>query len=157
MPAKRLPSQKASPLASPAAAARAAAHPQKDARGNAANPKEFVAAPDHGAMVRERFAATQNWLAGAKAGHYAIQLMTVSEKELPRLENFLLYAAKIIPKEEIYVYSVKINGGQYYRAAYGNFTGASDATAALKELAPSLKANSPFLRSVERMRSQNRR
>ena len=151
---KGRPSENASAVAAPATATRAKDLSTGNGQGHAGSTS---GAPNRGGMVRERFAATQSWLEGAPAGHYAIQLITVSEKELPRLENFLLYAAKAIPKEEIYVYSVKIDGGQYYRAAYGSFPGASDATAALKELPEPLKANAPYLRSIERMRSQNRR
>ena len=146
----------AAALAAPAAAASASPRSQRSAQDKASLAARLRAAPERGPIVRERFDAAQSWLEGAPAGHYAIQLMTVSAKELPRLESFLLHAAKLIPKEEIFVYSVRIDGAQHYRAAYGNFIGPGEAVAALKELPPPLRANAPYLRPIERMRSQNR-
>ncbi len=146
----------AAALAAPTAAASASPRSQGGAQNKASLAARSRAAPERGPIVRERFEAAQSWLEGAPTGHYAIQLMTVSAKELPRLESFLLHAAKLIPKEEIFVYSVRIDGAQHYRAAYGNFTGTGEAVAALKELPPPLRANAPYLRPIERMRSQNR-
>jgi septal ring-binding cell division protein DamX len=54
------------------------------------------------------------------------------------------------------VYSVKIEGQQHYRVAYGSFPSASNALEAIKGLPPLLSAYEPYARSVERMRSQNR-
>lgn len=112
--------------------------------------------PGRGKLARERFEATQQWLPTALGDRYAIQLVTVSSEQLGLLEDFLLKASRIVPTEELYIYSVKINGQQHYRVAYGSYESSARAFEAIKELPPSFSAYHPYYRSVERMRSQNR-
>src|SRR6266581_4623075 len=112
--------------------------------------------PERGELARGRFAATQEWLQGAPRDHYAIQLAIVNSKELGQLEDFLLRASKVLPVGEFFVYSVKIDGRQHYRVAYGSYASPAEALDAIKGLPPQLSAYHPYYRSVERMRSQNR-
>jgi len=111
--------------------------------------------PQAGKLVQQRFASTQEWLKSAPGRHVALQLMTVGESDVPRLEQFLARAARLVDEEQLHVYSVKIEGAQHYRAAYGDFSGRSEAEQAITGLPPLLAAQSPFQRSVARMRSQN--
>jgi septal ring-binding cell division protein DamX len=83
-------------------------------------------------------------------------LAIVNSKELGQLEDFLLRASKTLPLGELLVYSVKIDGLQHYRVAYGSYASAEQALAAMKGLPPPISAYHPYYRSVERMRSQNR-
>jgi MSHA biogenesis protein MshM len=115
-----------------------------------------VATPPKPKLVQQRFAATQEWLKKAPDGHYAIQLLTVKETDVGRLESFLRKAAAEVPDQDIHVYSVKIDGAQHYRAAYGSYPDVTSVRAAMKELPALLKAQNPYHRSIERMRSQNR-
>ncbi len=112
--------------------------------------------PERGELARGRFTATQEWLQSAPTDHYAIQLAIVNSKELGQLEDFLLRASKVLPVGELFVYSVKIDGQQHYRVAYGSYASPEQALAAIKGLPPLLSAYHPYYRSVERMRSQNR-
>ena len=113
--------------------------------------------PHDGELVRARFAATQDWLKATPGSRYSIQLVTVNSTQLAQLEDFLLKASKVIPSEELLVYGVKIDGEQHYRAAYGSYATAADALAAIRELPTWITEQQPYCRSVERMRSQNRR
>ena len=112
--------------------------------------------PERGELARRRFATTQEWLKGAPGDRYAIQLAVVNSKELGQLEDFLLRISKILPVDELYVYSVKIDGRQHYRVAYGSYASPDQALAAMRGLPPVISAYHPYYRSVERMRSQNR-
>jgi MSHA biogenesis protein MshM len=112
--------------------------------------------PARGQFTRERFAATQEWLKTAPEYTYVVQLVTVNSSELGRLEDFLLKAAKVVPAEGLLVYSVIINGQQYYRAGYGSYASAADAQVAINQLPPLFAPVRPYYRSVERIRSQNR-
>ena len=114
------------------------------------------AAPETGEFVRERFQATQEWLRSAPGDRYAIQLATVNSGGLAQLEEFLHRASKMVPAGELFVYSVKIDGQQHYRAAYGSYASPAQALAAINGLPPLFSAYHPYYRSVERMRSQNR-
>jgi len=112
--------------------------------------------PARGELARRRFTVTQEWLRSTPGDRYAIQLAIVNSKELGQLEDFLLRTSKILPVGELFVYSVKINGQQHYRVAYGSYASPDQALAAIRGLPPLISAYHPFYRSVERMRSQNR-
>jgi septal ring-binding cell division protein DamX len=71
------------------------------------------------------------------------------------LERLLRQAAELVNPDELYVYGVKINGQQYYRAAYGVFPTADAAAKAIEELPASLRSRRPYQRSVDSMRAQN--
>lgn len=83
-------------------------------------------------------------------------MITVRESEARRLEDFLLKTSKLVPEEHLYVYSVKIDGVQHYRVALGTYPTVAEVRAAIQELPDFLRSRSPYHRSVERMRSQNR-
>jgi type II secretory pathway predicted ATPase ExeA len=112
--------------------------------------------PERGEFVRARFEATQEWLQNAPDDHYAIQLVTVNSGELRKLEDFLHRASAMVPAGELFVYSVKIDGQQHYRVAYGSYASPAQALDAIKGLPPLFSAYHPYYRSVEKMRSQNR-
>ena len=109
-----------------------------------------------GKMTHERFEATQEWLKTAPGNHYAVQLLTVKATEPKRMEDFLHKAAKLVSPEDLHVYSVKIDGQQHYRVAFGTFTSTSEIQSAIKDLPILFKAQNPYQRSIDRMRSQNR-
>ena len=113
--------------------------------------------PASGKLTQERFAATQKWLPSAPGEQIAIQLLTVTNKDVRRIEDVLIRVpSRKLKIEDFYVYSVKINDVQHYRLAYGLYASAETATKAMRDLPPPYKALAPFQRSVERMRSQNR-
>ena len=119
-------------------------------------PNMGPAAPTRGKLVQHYYQNTQAWLSEAPGNNHSIQLFTVKSGELRRLEDFLLKASRLVAAEELHVYSVKIDGQQCYRAAYGQFSGPAEAQAAIKELPALFRAQNPYPRSIERMRSQNR-
>jgi len=112
--------------------------------------------PERGNLLQERFQATQEWLRDAPGDHFAIQLAIANSNELQPLEDFLLEASKVLSKDELFVYSVIIDGQQHYRVAYGNYANPAQARSAIDKLPSMFNAYRPYYRSVERMRSQNR-
>lgn len=113
--------------------------------------------PASGKLTRARFAATQQWLQSAAEDQYSIQLLTVNQQEIRRIEDLLLRVpSRKLEIEDFYVYSVKINDQQHYRVAYGLYPTTDATSKAMRELPPTYRALSPFQRSVGRMRSQNR-
>jgi MSHA biogenesis protein MshM len=107
-------------------------------------------------LWRERLAATRELLEATPGDRQAIQLLTVDADDTAGLENFLLRASKLVSADGLLVYSVKFGGRQHYRVAYGNFSDAKAALAAADGLPAVLRAQGPYPRSFERMRSQNR-
>jgi septal ring-binding cell division protein DamX len=107
-------------------------------------------------LWRERLAVTQKLLEATPGDRQAIQLVTVDADNTAGLENFLLRASKLVSADGLLVYSVKFGGRQHYRVAYGNYPDAKEALAAVNGLPAALRAQGPYPRSFERMRSQNR-
>ncbi|HET7766668.1 MAG TPA: AAA family ATPase [Burkholderiales bacterium] len=134
----------------------AAAEVRSALKQGADAPERKPVPPTEGGLSRQRFEAAQTWLRDTPGDRYAIQLATVSAEEMPQLEDFLKKAGTTVPESELFVYSVKIDGEQHYRVAYGSFSSAAKALEAMKGLPQLLAAYQPFTRSVERMRSQNR-
>ena len=152
------------PQRDPAAAVQPAAQVQSEKNLNPAvksltgDDAVAMQAPENhslGKLAQQSFAKTQEWLRGAPGKNYSIQLITVAESEPARLESFIHRAQKLLPTQDLYVYSVKINGAQHYRVAMGNYPTTVDVRNAISELPADLKAPNPYFRSVDRMRSQN--
>ena len=111
--------------------------------------------PPASRIARERFSATQLWLRDAPGSSYSLQLAIFSDAEGARMENFLRQAAESLNPSELYVYSVKVNGQQHYRVAYGVYATVDEIRAALDMLPAAMKAQSPFYRTVGDMRRLN--
>jgi MSHA biogenesis protein MshM len=121
-----------------------------------ARPLEAPAGPTppvSGKLAQERFAYTQRWLKTAPSGSYTIQVLTVSDSQT--IERFLGAASQEVNLEDIYLYSVKLNGRQYYGVTYGNYPSLEDTITAMGDLPMSFKSRGPFHRSIPVMRRQN--
>jgi len=122
-----------------------------------ASSQDHVPPPPAGALLRERFAATQEWLKSAPGDQYSIQLFTAGAHDLRVAEEMLARAAaRNLALSDFYLYGVKIDDSQHYRLAYGLYPTFADANKGIGGLPPDYRQFSPYLRSVERMRSQNR-
>jgi type II secretory pathway predicted ATPase ExeA len=146
----------ATPPAVPTPAAAPAVPPE--ARPPAARATDSASGPvppASGKLAQARFAATQQWLKTAPAGHYTIQLLTVTAADVPTLERFLRQAAELLDIEQVRVYSVKIGGEQHYAATYGLYPSLEATIDAMGELPSTFKARGPYHRSVTLMRRQN--
>ena len=155
------PARPATPAASSAAPAPAAATSREQvaavaATGAKPGSQNNVPPPPVGKLMRARFAATQEWLKSAPGDEYSIQLFTAGTQDLHVVEGLLAEAAaKNLAPSDFYVYGVKIDDQQHYRLAYGLYRSFAEARRSIKNLPPAYRQFSPYLRSVERMRSQN--
>jgi type II secretory pathway predicted ATPase ExeA len=109
--------------------------------------------PASGKLTQERFAATQRWLRSAPSGSWTIQLLTTGDSRA--IERFLEQAAQEVKLEDVYIYSVKLNGRQYYGVTYGNYPSLEETITAMGDLPLSFKSRGPFHRSIPVMRRQN--
>ena len=113
--------------------------------------------PAAGKLMRARFTETQEWLKKAPADHYSIQLFTAAARDLHIAEELLARAsARKLGLPDFYVYGVKIDDQQHYRLAYGLYATYADAKESIASLPAAYRQFGPYLRSVERMQSQNR-
>jgi len=140
------------PVTLPQPAAKPAAGAAEPGAANYAPPP-----PPAGKLTRARFAATQEWLKGAPGAQYSIQLFTAGARDLQTVEEMLARAgSRKLELADFYVYGVKIDDQQHYRLAYGLFPSFAEATQGIGKLHPAYRQFAPYVRSVERMRSQNR-
>jgi type II secretory pathway predicted ATPase ExeA/septal ring-binding cell division protein DamX len=109
--------------------------------------------PASGKLAQERFAATQRWIRSAPSGSWTIQLMTSGDARA--IERFLEQAGQEVRLEDIYLYSVKLQGRQYYGVTYGNYPSLEDTITAMGDLPLDFKSRGPFHRSIPVMRRQN--
>jgi len=112
--------------------------------------------PPGGKLTQARFAATQEWLKSAPGDRYSIQLFTAGARDLHTIEELLASAAAAkLDLSDFYIYGVRIDNQQHYRLAYGLYPTFTAADQGIKNLPPAYRQFGPFLRSVQRMRSQN--
>jgi type II secretory pathway predicted ATPase ExeA/septal ring-binding cell division protein DamX len=109
--------------------------------------------PASGKLAQERFTATQRWLRTAPSGSWTIQLLTTGDSRA--IERFLELAAQEVKLEDVYIYSVKLDGRQYYGVTYGNYPSLEETITAMGDLPLSFKSRGPFHRSIPVMRRQN--
>ncbi|MBE0619630.1 MAG: AAA family ATPase [Burkholderiales bacterium] len=144
-------------LATPAAAPPRERPPAPAAGSAGADSRNYLPPPPAGALTRARFDATQEWLKGAPGDHYSIQLYTADAQHLRAVEGLLARAApEHLDLTDFHLYGVKIDGRQHYRLAYGLYATPAQADQHIKSLPMVYRQSGPYLRSVERMRSQNR-
>jgi septal ring-binding cell division protein DamX len=149
----------ARPAEKPAVTPGPAERPAAVAAGTAAPASQNQASPPApaGKLTRARFDATQELLKKAPGDAYSIQLVTANTADLHAIEELLARSAVSgLAPSDFYVYGVKIGEQQHYRLAYGLFPTFNDANQAMRHLPSAYTQFRPFLRSVGRMRSQNR-
>jgi type II secretory pathway predicted ATPase ExeA len=109
-------------------------------------------APD---VLESRLAATEKWLATENGNLYIIQLLgTVDATQLKLHLNDL---SKSIEMNKIFVYRTLANGRPLLTVLYGTFGDRRSAQVVLDKLPEDLKANRPFLRTVEGVRDELKR
>jgi type II secretory pathway predicted ATPase ExeA/septal ring-binding cell division protein DamX len=148
-PAPPVPALAAAPVASPSTSE--ASNPVKPPAAVSVGPIP----PPSGKLTQQRFAATQQWLRTAPAGHYTIQLLTVSAGDTAVMERFLRQAEDLVDLADMRVYSVKLGGQQHYSATYGLYPSLEETITAMGDLPSSFKSRGPYHRSVTLMRRQN--
>jgi type II secretory pathway predicted ATPase ExeA/septal ring-binding cell division protein DamX len=109
--------------------------------------------PASGKLALDRFTATQRWLRTAPSSSWTIQVLTTSDSRA--MERFLEQAAQEVDLGEVYIYSVKLGGRQYYGVTYGNYPSLEETITAMGGLPLSFKSRGPFHRSIPVMRRQN--
>lgn len=106
-------------------------------------------APD---LLEQRLLATDRWLAQAHGGTFSIQLLGSTDPRM--LQRYLQILSKYIEIEQVFVYRTTANEEPSMTVLYGAFAVRDDAVRSLDELPAELKANRPFIRTVQGVRSE---
>lgn len=105
-------------------------------------------------LAGARLAATQAWLAKASPTTLGIHIELLGDLDNSRLENYLTNLAKVVDIQQVFVYRTKAGGKPAYSVVYGSFSSRAAANAALENLPAKLRAQGPYLRSVQGMRAE---
>jgi septal ring-binding cell division protein DamX len=115
----------------------------------AASPAGDSAAPD---LLEQRLLATERWLAEANAGVFSIQLLGSTDQQM--LKSYLNNLTNYIERDRIFVYRTVANQAPSMTVLYGEFVARADAIRSLDGLPPELRANRPYIRTVQGIRSE---
>jgi type II secretory pathway predicted ATPase ExeA/septal ring-binding cell division protein DamX len=115
----------------------------------AASSSADSAAPD---LLEQRLLATERWLAEADAGMFSIQLLGSTDQQM--LKSYLNNLTNYIERDRIFVYRTVANQAPSMTVLYGEFLARADAVRSLDGLPPELRANRPYIRTVQGIRSE---
>jgi type II secretory pathway predicted ATPase ExeA/septal ring-binding cell division protein DamX len=140
-------------LASDSAGPAAAQAPDGAAAPVAAAVQEAGLAPaNQPDLLEQRLLATERWLAEANGSVFSIQLLGSTDQEM--LRRYLNDLSNYIERDRIFVYRTVANQAPSITVLYGAFLARADAIRSLDGLPPELKANRPYIRTVQGIRSE---
>jgi MSHA biogenesis protein MshM len=103
-------------------------------------------------LLEQRLLATERWLAEAQGGTFSIQLLGSNDPVL--LRSYFETLGKYIELEKVFVYRTLANQQPSMTVLYGAFGRRADAVKSLEALPDELKANRPYIRTVQGVRSE---
>jgi septal ring-binding cell division protein DamX len=104
----------------------------------------------HSDLLEQRLLATERWLDEAEGSIFSIQLLGSNDPAL--LRNSFETLAKYIEREKVFVYRTLANQQPSRTVLYGAFGTRLDAVKSLEALPEELKANRPYIRTVQGIR-----
>ncbi|MCE2998447.1 MAG: hypothetical protein LW892_01250, partial [Betaproteobacteria bacterium] len=105
-----------------------------------------------GKLLRERLAATEQWLAQSTPQTYTVQLLG-ADNEI-QLNQHLRFIANIIEINNVFVYRTLAKGEPALTLTWGSFDNPRAAREAMAKLPPALKQYRPLLRTVQGIRTE---
>jgi MSHA biogenesis protein MshM len=143
----------AAPVAPPpAAAVEPSGVPGPSRAATSAVASAAPSASPAGDLLEQRLLATDRWLAEERASVFSIQLLGSTDPEM--LRRYLKTLSNYIDPASIFVYRTVANREPSMTVLYGAFTARADAVESLDRLPDELKANRPYIRTVQGIRSE---
>jgi DamX protein len=102
--------------------------------------------------LEQRLLTTGRWLEKADGATYSIQLLGSNQPAM--LKNYLDLLGKYIELDQIFVYRTVANRQPSMTVLYGSFRSRAEAMRALEALPGELKANRPYIRTVQGIRGE---
>jgi type II secretory pathway predicted ATPase ExeA len=103
-------------------------------------------------LLEQRLLATDRWLAEEQASVFSIQLLGSTDPEM--LRRYLRTLSNYIDRDRIFVYRTVANQEPSMTVLYGTFAARAEAVESLDRLPEELKANRPYIRTVQGIRSE---
>ena len=140
------------PAPAPMAESAATPAPAKASEAPAAQAPQDTFKPGVGDVIANRILATQQWLNSDQSRPFSIQLLVASNEE--QLRNHLKALSKFVEVNNVYMYRSVAQGKPVVSVLWGTFDTRQAAVAELEELPRSLRANRPYVRSLEGIRAE---
>jgi septal ring-binding cell division protein DamX len=115
-----------------------------------AAPRASQAEP--GDVIAGRMVATRQWINSGAAGPYSIQLFVAGDEQ--ELRNHLKRLPKFIEINNIYMYRSAAQGGPMVNVLWGSFPDRKAAQDEVAVLPASLRANRPYVRTLDVIRAE---
>ncbi len=149
-PSAAVPAPPATPAeAAPVVAAEKIAVPDQVPAPPASRQKD----PAMGPKTRQRLDDTRKWLDAADDRRWFIQLLSTDAASAMHVEGFLASASRLADPDAIRVYKVERKEGDRLGVIYGDYPSRAEASLALQQLPPALKAYGPYPRQVRRLKN----
>ena len=103
-------------------------------------------------VLEQRLQATKQWLAQQSGSAYCIQLLGTNDPKL--LRDYFKTIAKYLEIEKVYVYRTMANQRPSLTVLYGDFANRAEVNRTLESLPDELKANRPYYRTIQGVRSE---
>ena len=116
--------------------------------------QKVPAKPNSQNIVEARLAATEQWLASAQAESVGIHIQLLGGQDLKRLESYLQELGKAVDIEQVFVYRTKAGGKPAFSVIYGSYPDRTQANAALEKFPEHLRAQRPYFRTVQGIRTE---
>lgn len=107
--------------------------------------------------LQQQLALTEQWIEVADNNNYTIQLNLIDAWATQKVEQYLQRVAETLPREKLFIYPASIQGRMVYSVLYNDYAAREAATEQLRRLAPWIKQNAPYLRTVKGIRSDIRK
>jgi type II secretory pathway predicted ATPase ExeA len=103
-------------------------------------------------LIAGRMEATQQWVSSSTSGPYSIQLFVADNDQ--QLRNHLKGLPKFIEMNDIYMYRSAAQGRPMVNVLWGSFSDRKAAHDELAVLPSSLRANRPYVRTLDGIRAE---
>lgn len=107
--------------------------------------------------LQQQLALTEQWINNANSEHFTIQLSLIDAWATEKVNQYLQRAAETLQREKLFIYQASIQGRMVYSVLYNEYAGREAATEQLRQLAPWIRQNAPYLRTVKGIRSDIRK
>lgn len=103
-------------------------------------------------LLEEHSAQFRTWIAEVGEGRYAIQLISAPVRNGGDIEHFLRLARRVVPSENLRVYSTINSGQEWLGLLYGDFSSFTEAEKNLERLPERLRSQRAFVRSIKQLK-----
>lgn len=107
--------------------------------------------------LQQQLALTEHWISSANSEHFTIQLSLIDAWATEKVNQYLQRAAETLQPEKLFIYQASIQGRMVYSVLYNEYAGREAATEQLRQLAPWIRQNAPYLRTLKGIRSDIRK